>query len=168
MFIITNLTYLQPFDTFYAWSHSSHLPFFLSSSWSFSFCLSLWFSFTRDTLPLILISFLLFLFCHFDCVWSWFLSLETCPCCCHNYKPELKILTFFCVIFSSALSNDVRSPFCPSVSRNQIHFSLTFCSPSLVWVAASPVKGSYQTAQVAWLFSTAAYWHLLLVKIRWH
>ena len=79
----------------------------------------------------------------------------------HHHQSKERILTFSCVIFTSALSNDVQSPFCPSVSINQIHFSLSFNSPSLVWVAASPVKGSYQTAQVAWLFSTAAYWHPL-------
>ena len=79
----------------------------------------------------------------------------------HHHQSKERILTFSCVIFTYALSNDVQSPFCPSVSINQIHFSLSFNSPSLVWVAASPVKGSYQTAQVAWLFSTAAYWHLV-------
>ena len=41
------------------------------------FSLSLWFSFIHDTLHLPLIVFLLFIFCHLDFLWSWFLSQET-------------------------------------------------------------------------------------------
>ena len=51
---------------------------------------------------------------------------------------------------------------------SKIHLSIHFLKsspflarfnwPSLVWVAASPKKGSSQTSQVAWLFCTAAYW----------
>ena len=83
------------------------------------------------------------------------ISFETLHCCCHHHQPGLRILTFSCNFLKSASGIDVRDqfvhpfPYIKSISRKGFI--------GRVWSERLPFlrKATFQTAQVAWLFSTA-------------